>query len=248
MPVIVAILLGLALAQVAMVVTTVYLHRAGAHRALTLRPVAEHVARPVVWLTTGLRPREWIAVHRRHHAATDTEEDPHSPVVLGVWRVQFANAALYRRAARQPRTLAKYGRDHPPDALDRLLYDRAWLGLGIGIVALCLLFALVFDAWWLGLVAAAVHAATYLLAGGAVNGIGHTWGRRPYPNSATNLAWLGWLTAGEGLHNNHHAAPTSARLARRRGEVDPGWWVVSALCALRLAELRQPRADDRLAA
>jgi stearoyl-CoA desaturase (delta-9 desaturase) len=239
----VAVLAGLALAELVTAITTVYLHRAGAHRALTLSPVVEQIFRPVIWITTGLRPREWIAVHRRHHAATDTEEDPHSPAVVGFWRVQLGNAGLYRRAAKQPRTVAKYGRDYPPDSVDRWFYDRAALGLGAGIVFFCVFFQLVWGQWWLGLIASAVHAVTYLGLGGAVNAMGHTIGRRPYENSATNSRLLGWITAGEGLHNNHHAFPTSARLSRLRSEVDPGWWIVSVLCRLHLAELRVVKAD-----
>src|SRR5205814_3316535 len=122
--------------QIATAATTVYLHRALAHRALTVRPTAALPFRSIIWITTGMRPREWVAVHRRHHAATDTVDDPHSPAVLGFWRVQLANAALYRRRARDGETVVKYGRDVPTDRLDRWFFDHAALGLGIGITLL----------------------------------------------------------------------------------------------------------------
>ena len=95
--------------------------------------------------------------------------------------------------------------------------------------------------WELGLIAAAVHTTTYLLGGGAINAIGHTWGKRPYPNRATNNQWLAWIVVGEGLHNNHHTASTSPRLSLTSGDVDPGWWAVRLLVCLRLATLRRIR-------
>ena len=224
---------GLVLAEVAILVTTVYLHRGLAHRAVTLNPVVNQVCRFVIWILTGMKPREWAAVHRRHHAATDTPEDPHSPLVLGFWRVQLANAALYRRTARDGVTVERYARDLPPDWLDRWFYDRAWLGLGLGITALCLILG-----WQTGLLAAVVHMTTYLGLSGSINAIGHTVGRRPHDNSATNGRLLALITGGEGLHNNHHAAPTSARFARRLGDIDPGWWAVRMLSWVRLARIR----------
>src|SRR5919206_4957854 len=87
--------------QVAILATTVYLHRTLAHRAVTLRPTVAFVFRLVTWITTGLRPREWVAVHRLHHAHTDEEGDPHSPQLMGYAKVQFGNPYLYRKAARQ---------------------------------------------------------------------------------------------------------------------------------------------------
>jgi stearoyl-CoA desaturase (Delta-9 desaturase) len=237
LPVLGAILLGLALCQVAFLVTTVYLHRALSHRAVRLSPGVTAVCRVLTWMLTGIRPRQWVAVHRKHHAHTDEEGDPHSPVLLGYARVQFANAALYRREAAQPETVARYARDLPPDRWDRILFDHALLGLGLGVGLLVLLFG-----WELALIVATVHAVSYLLGGGAINAIGHRWGRRPFDNLATNNQWLAWLVAGEGLHNNHHAAATSSRMSLSKGEIDPGWWVIRTLVALKWATLRVVRA------
>ncbi|MBV8950738.1 MAG: fatty acid desaturase [Actinobacteria bacterium] len=228
-----AVVVGLAITQVAIVVTTVYLHRGLAHRALTVTGPVAVVCRFIIWIGTGMRPREWAAVHRRHHAATDTPDDPHSPAQVGFWRVQLANAALYRHVARDGVTVDRYARDLPPDRLDRVLFDHAFLGLGVGTTLLCLVLG-----WETGLLAAAVHAVSYLMLSGAINAVGHTAGRRVHPNSATNVQLLALITAGEGLHNNHHAAPTSARFSLQRGELDPGWWVVRALARCKLATIR----------
>jgi stearoyl-CoA desaturase (delta-9 desaturase) len=228
-----ALLIGVTVSLVANMATTVYLHRALAHRALTLRRPAAQAFRFVVWVTTGIRPRQWVAVHRKHHAFTDVEGDPHSPVLNGWVKVQLMNVAMYRREARNPRTIERYARDLPPTQLDRLFYDRALVGLGLGVAALCAVAG-----WKVGLLAAFVHVNVYLAGSAAVNAIGHHFGRRPYDNNAGNLQWLAFVTAGEGLHNNHHAKPTSAKLSHRWFEIDPGWWLIKTLTWLRLARLR----------
>src|SRR5687767_13213574 len=238
-----AVVAGLLLSQFATLVTTVYLHRGLSHRAVSLNPGITAAFRVVTWMTTGIRPRQWVAVHRKHHAFTDVEGDPHSPLREGFAAVQFGNVGLYRRVANDPAAVARYARDLPPDAWDRRLLDRAWLGLGIGIALLCL----VLGVGW-GLLAAAVHTVSYLLLNAAVNAVGHWRGTQPHPNTARNNQWLAWLTSGEGLHNNHHAAPTSARLALQRGEVDPGWWVVRLLERRGWAEVRHHEAKVRTAA
>ena len=233
LPILGAVLLGLITAQVALLVTTVYLHRSLSHRSVRLAPGVQGACRVLIWVLVGIRPRQWVAVHRKHHTFTDTERDPHSPLVLGFARVLLANAFLYRKEARNPLTTAKYARDLPEDRWDRVLFNHAVIGLGLGIGLLVLLLG-----WQLALIAAGVHAAYYLLGGGAINAVGHRWGRRPYDNRATNNQWLAWLVVGEGLHNNHHAAATSSRLSLAEGEVDPAWWCIRLLVRLHWATLR----------
>jgi len=228
-----ALLAGFMVTQLSVVVTTVYLHRTLAHRALSMRGVPTLACRVLLWITTGMRPREWVAVHRRHHATSDTPADPHSPRILGFWRVQLANAGLYRRVARDRLTVRRYERDLGPDRLDRWFFDHSLFGLAIGIGILCVTLG-----WQTGLLASGIHAVSYVMLSGAINAVGHVRGRRPHDNPAGNSQWLAWLTAGEGLHNNHHAAPTSARFALGRREIDPGWWVIRGLLACRQASLR----------
>ena len=238
-PWLVAVGVGLAVCQLATLVTTVYLHRALSHRALSLAPGLAFVLRVVLWLTTGIKPRQWVAVHRKHHAHTDVEGDPHSPILEGFAAVQLGNVGLYRRVANDPAQVARYARDLPADAWDRALFDRAFLGLGIGIA----LLIVVLGPWW-GLLAAVVHTTSYLLLNAAVNAVGHTWGKRPHPNTATNSQLLALLTAGEGLHNNHHELPTAARLAMARGQLDPGWWFIRLCRSLGWATVRTRKADE----
>lgn len=233
-----ALALGFAVTQMAIVVTSVWLHRSLAHKSLTMSGTVTLVFRVVIWITTGMKPREWAAIHRKHHAATDTVEDPHSPIVHGFWRVQLGNVGLYRRAARDVEIARKYGRDLPADRLDTLFFDHALLGLGLGIAIMVGITELAGFGWEVGLLAAGLHALMYVMLSGAVNAVGHRFGRRPYDNSATNLRSLAMITGGEGLHNNHHAVATSARFSLHKRELDPGWWTIRTLVAMRLARLR----------
>jgi stearoyl-CoA desaturase (Delta-9 desaturase) len=215
---------GLIVSQLATLITTVWLHRTLSHRAMTVRPGVTWIFRVLQWITTGIRPRQWVAVHRKHHAHTDVEGDPHSPILEGFATVQFNNVGLYRRVAKNPLEVERYARDLPADRWDRLFFDHALFGLSLGIGLLVLVFG-----WRLALLAAGVHTVSYLLLNAAVNAVGHTWGSQPQDNTARNSQLLAWVTMGEGLHNNHHGAPTSARLAFRRGEIDPAWLLVRFL-------------------
>lgn len=228
-----ALAVALVITSAANVATTVYLHRCLSHRALVMQAPLRFAFRLLTWVTTGIRPRQWVAVHRKHHAFTDVDGDPHSPVILGWKTVQLHNVALYRKALRDPEMVRRYARDLPADKWDRLLFDHALLGLGIGITMLVIVFG-----WVIGLLAAGIHTVVYLQGNAAVNALGHHFGRRPYENSATNLQWLALPTMGEGLHNNHHAAPTSAKLALNPGEFDPAWPILWFLAKLRLIDFR----------
>jgi len=226
-------LIAIALTQIAAVATSLYLHRALAHRSVAVHPAADVLFRAVLWMTTGQDRREWVAVHRKHHAFTDREGDPHSPVLRGLWRVQFLNAYYYAREARNPETIRKFASDIHPDWLDRMVFSRGWIGLGLGTALLCVLVGVV-----PGLIAAGAHAVLYVLVlAPAINGLGHWRGAKNFNNTAFNSRVLAWLTAGESLHNNHHAHPRSPRFSAGRLEFDPSWVVIRALAAVRLVSI-----------
>ncbi len=228
----------MAITQVAIIATTVYLHRSLSHRALRLSPAVEMCFRSILWLTTGIKRQEWVGIHRLHHAYTDVEGDPHSPVIEGYWRIQLLNVVYYRRAAKRRASIQRYTRDLPLDWLDRNVFSRSLAGLAIGIALLVLLFGPV-----MGALIALLHLCFYLTLSGAINAIGHTFGKRPFDNLATNNQWLALLTFGEGLHNNHHELPTSAKLSTSRSQVDPGWYFILLLRRLGLAKVRMLRRD-----
>ena len=224
------------LTQSAAIATSVYLHRALAHRSLAVHPAADLLLRTVLWLTTGQDRREWVAVHRKHHAFTDREGDPHSPRLQGFWYVQFLNVYYYMREARNRRTVERFASDIPRDRLDRWLFSWGWLGLGLGTALLCLVLGL-----GPGLVAASAHAIVYVFVlAPLINGLGHWRGTQNFDNTAYNSRVLAWVTGGESLHNNHHAHARSPKFSMRRWEFDPSWQVIRVLVAARLAALVRP--------
>jgi stearoyl-CoA desaturase (Delta-9 desaturase) len=229
--IVIVILVAVALTQAAVLVTSIYLHRGLAHHSLVLHPAAALVCRIVLWLTTGQRRQEWVAVHRKHHTFTDREGDPHSPRLLGFWRVQFFNVYYYAREARKPETLRRFAPDLAEDRLDRLVFSHGWTGLVVGLALLCLTLGL-----WQGLAAGGLHAILYVFVmAPLINGLGHWRGRQTFRNTAYNSRLLAWFTGGESLHNNHHAQPRAAKFSMSVREFDPSWVVIRVLAALRIA-------------
>ena len=239
----VGMIAALLVTQVAVIATSVYLHRGLAHRALTLHPFADWLFRCVLWISTGQNRREWVAVHRKHHAFTDKEGDPHSPLIVGFWKIQLGNVYYYVREARNPETIARWAKDIKEDAWDRLFN----LGIVGGVVGVALAM-LVFGPLW-GFVVALTHFVLYVFVlAPAINGLGHWWGRRNFStNNATNIRLLAWLTGGESLHNNHHAYPSSPKFSMARFEFDPSWVVIKLLVALRLISFVADMGQGRIA-
>ena len=224
-------LVALALTQAAVLATSIYFHRALAHGALRVHPIADVGFRLVLWLTTGQRRQQWVAVHRKHHTFTDREGDPHSPKLLGFWRVQLLNAYYYAREASNATTLRKFAPDLPEDWLDRYVCRFGWMGVVIGTALACVTLG-----FWIGLAAALLHAVLYVfVAAPLINGLGHMRGGQNFKdNTAYNWQLLSWVTGGESLHNNHHAHPRAPKFSVRRREFDPSWMVIRVLVATRL--------------
>ncbi|WP_147652932.1 DesA family fatty acid desaturase [Vulcaniibacterium gelatinicum] len=225
----------LVVTQLTIFTVTLYLHRSQAHRGVDFHPALAHAFRFWSWLTTGMVTREWAAIHRKHHAKCETEEDPHSPMHKGIGKVFWNGVELYREARRDRDSIEKYGKGCPDDWIERHLYTR-WSSLGPTLLLL-VSFAL------FGFKGVAVWAVQMLWipfwAAGVVNGLGHWWGYRNFEttDTATNLSPWGVWIGGEELHNNHHAFPSSAKFALRKWEFDIGWAAIRGLQALGLAKV-----------
>ncbi|HPQ95208.1 MAG: fatty acid desaturase [Thiothrix sp.] len=224
------VLITLGLTHVTIAGVTIFLHRSQTHRAVELGRVPFHFFRFWLWLTTGMVTREWVAIHRKHHARCETADDPHSPQVRGLNTVLWLGALLYNQEARNPETLRLYGRGTPDDWLERNLYTRfSWLGILIMLGLDLLLFG------WAGLVVWLVQMLWIpFWAAGVINGVGHFWGYRNWntADASRNISPLGILIGGEELHNNHHAFAASARLSSRWYELDIGWVYIRLLALL----------------
>ncbi|MYM93641.1 DesA family fatty acid desaturase [Duganella vulcania] len=224
---------------------TIYLHRHQAHRALELHAIPSHFFRFWLWLTTGQVTKEWAAIHRKHHAKCDTEEDPHSPVTRGIKKVFWQGAELYRAESKNLETMEKYGHGTPTDWIERNLYTRfSWQGVAALLVINVILFGVIgITVWAVQMMWIPVTAA------GIINGIGHYWGYRNYDcsDAATNIIPLGILIGGEELHNNHHTFATSAKLSSKWYEFDIGWGYIRALEMMGLAKVKKRAPEPKFA-
>ena len=217
--------------QMSVFFTTIYLHRCITHRGVDLHPLVRNFMHLELALFTGVVPREWAAVHRKHHHFSDKEGDPHSPYIFGLWHVFFGNFFYYRREKSDPVTIRKYTPDYRPDAIDRIPL------IQYGVLGGLVLFMLMFG-WAWGLAAWFVHILGYIFLNAMINSLCHMIGYRNFDNKATNLKWVAFLTAGEGLHNNHHEYPSSALFALRGREIDPAWLIIRLLESVGLAHVR----------
>jgi stearoyl-CoA desaturase (delta-9 desaturase) len=224
---------------------TLYLHRSQAHRGVDFHPALAHFFRFWSWISTGMVTKEWVAIHRKHHAKCETEEDPHSPKVFGIKTVVLQGVDLYRVASHDKSTMEKYGIGTPSDWLERNLYGKhEYWGPTLMFIINIALF---------GIQGVAISALQMIWipfwAAGIVNGLGHWWGYRNFETTdmSTNLTPWGFFIGGEELHNNHHAFPSSSKFALRKFEFDIGWAVIRGFEKLGLAKVLRvaPSLDIR---
>jgi len=240
------VLYTLVVTHITIAAVTIFLHRSQAHRALDLGPVPQHFFRFWLWLTTGMVTKEWVAIHRKHHAKCETEEDPHSPQTRGIKTVLLHGAELYRAEAKVDETSDKYGRGTPDDWLERNLYTRySWQGVGLMLIINLMLFGAIGATIW-----AIQMAWIPIWAAGVVNGLGHWWGYRNFEaaDASTNLSPWTLIIGGEELHNNHHTYPTSAKFSVKKYEFDIGWAYIRVLEALGWAKVRKTPPQLKLGA
>jgi stearoyl-CoA desaturase (delta-9 desaturase) len=235
----------LVMVQVTIFTTTIYLHRCAAHRGIDLHPIPQHFFRFWAWLSTAMVTREWVAVHRKHHAKCETAEDPHSPRFAGINQVLWRGVELYQEARLDKDMLEKYGKGCPDDWIERHLYT-PWASAGPTV----LLFTSIALFGLPGLFMWALQMAWIpFWAAGVVNGLGHWWGYRNFDtdDTATNLTPWGVWIGGEELHNNHHAFPSSAKFALRKFEFDASWPIIRGLEMIGLAKVLRvaPQLDVR---
>lgn len=223
--------------HITIICVTLYLHRGQAHRGITFNPAVSHFMRFWLWMTTGMRTKDWVAIHRKHHRFCEQQEDPHSPIVFGIWRVLFKGAFLYNKASKDKEMVAQYGVGTPDDWVERSVYQHSWLGILFMLTINIVLFQ-----WWGILVWGIQMLWIPFHAAGVINGIGHWWGYRngnTKDNSRNIMPWGIWI-GGEELHNNHHLDPGSVKLSRMKWEFDIGYMYLRCLIFLRLAKINRP--------
>ena len=240
------LLVTLVMTHVTICAVTIFLHRAQAHRALDLHAIPQHFLRFWLWLTTGMVTKEFVAVHRKHHAKCETEEDPHSPQTRGIKALLLTGVELYRTESKVMDTIDKYGKGTPDDWIERNLYTRySWQGVGVMLILDLALFGAI------GLTVWAVQMLWIpVMATGIINGIGHYWGYRNFEaaDASTNVSPWGILIGGEELHNNHHTYPTSAKFSVKPFEFDIAWGYIRAMEMVGWAKVRKTAPQLKLGA
>ncbi|MBN3726375.1 DesA family fatty acid desaturase [Burkholderia sp. Ac-20379] len=240
------VLFTLAATHVTIVAVTIYLHRCQAHRALDLHPIVSHFFRLWLWMSTGMLTGQWAAIHRKHHAKCETEEDPHSPQTRGIWKVLLEGAELYRAEAKNEETLRKFSHGTPNDWVERNVYSKYTI-LGVSLM-------MVIDVALFGIVGLSVWAVQMIWipfwAAGVVNGLAHFWGYRNFnsADASTNLIPWGIVIGGEEMHNNHHTFATSAKFSNKWYEFDIGWMYIRILSFFKLAKVKKVAPTPRLVA
>lgn len=216
---------------------SLFMHRSMAHQGVEFNPVIAWGMRWWLWFFTGMSTRQWVAVHRKHHAYCETEEDPHSPVVLGWAEVLFFGVKYYRMAYSDPTTMERFTKGCPDDFFERNVFMPHKM---LGIMILLMVDVLIF-----GFIAGPIVWLAQVLwvpfwAAGVVNGLGHTIGYRNYAvrDESRNLMPIGWLLSGEELHNNHHKFPASAKFSQRWFEFDMGWVYIQTMRLVGLATVK----------
>ena len=231
------IVVALVFTHITIASVTIYLHRHSAHRALDLHPLPSHFFRLWLWLTTGMETKQWTAIHRKHHARCETDEDPHSPQVLGIEKVMWQGADLYKIEAKNAQTIEKYGQGTPDDWIERNVYSKHSV---LGIAAMMVIDFVLFG--FLGITIWAVQMLWIpFFAAGIINGVGHYWGYRNFQaeDASRNIIPWGIIIGGEELHNNHHAYASSARLSNKWWEFDIGWMYIRIMETVGLAQVKK---------
>jgi fatty-acid desaturase len=201
-------------------------HRGLAHDAIALHPRLRLLVVALGNWITGLDPKAWVVMHRLHHAHSDTPEDPHSPVNVGIAGIAMEQLRSYERVLRGLKrndpayTKHAYDLDFELNWLNRT--GRWYLPYLLHAFVGLLLAASGF--WLLGL-AYFTGVMSHPAQGGLVNALGHAVGGRNFdtPDNSRNNLLAALLIAGEGLQNNHHRYPKSAKFSYRNWEPDAGY-------------------------
>jgi stearoyl-CoA desaturase (delta-9 desaturase) len=235
--------------------TTIGFHRYFTHRGFEARTPVKAALAILGCMTMQGPLTQWVTDHRKHHALSDKDGDPHSPHagredgVLGAL-TGFIHAHVgWLFTLKGMERGREYGRDLYDDTLVRVI-DRLymlWVAVTLGIP-----FAIgyaVGGGWHAGLEAMVwgglLRIFLYQHATFSVNSICHMFGRRAYRSrDESRNNWLvALLVFGEGWHNNHHAFPSSARHGLQRWQLDLSWWVIRGMETLGLVwDVKRPTA------
>jgi stearoyl-CoA desaturase (Delta-9 desaturase) len=223
-------------------------HRYAAHGAFSMNKYWERFFYIIAYITQGssyISPRAYAIMHRMHHAYTDTDKDPHSPmfdtsIFKMMWHTRDVSAGIYEKTlVVEPRFLKNV-----PDWawLDKIANSWAsrlgWIAVYVSIYVM---FAP--SGWWFILLP--VHIVMVPIQGMIINWFAHKYGSRNFKmkNTSTNLFKVDLLMMGEGYHNNHHKNPSSTNFGFRWYELDPTYAVIRLLAWLKIIRIHKLAAS-----
>jgi stearoyl-CoA desaturase (Delta-9 desaturase) len=226
---------------------SMFQHRYAAHRMYSMGPRTERVMHLFTYLVQGasyLSPRGYAILHREHHAFSDTERDPHSPLnYRGLIQMMSDtkrrnDAYAYNRAQPEPRFLGGY----PEWPLVDKTLGQSWL-MRVLWAGLYVSFYVAFATSPWQFLLLPIHFVMGPVHGAIVNWCGHKYGYKSFENgdASRNTLPVDVLTMGELFQNNHHKFGMSPNFAARRWELDPTWQVMRVLAALRIIHITTPQ-------
>ena len=219
-------------------------HRYAAHGAFSMSKGWERFFYLLAYLTQGsayVSPRAYAIMHRMHHAYTDTEKDPHSPMFDDnmfklMWHARQVSSQIYKGKFEVEQRFTKNLPDWP--LLDKI-GNSVWSRLGWIAVYVMIYIQFAPSAWWFLLLP--IHILTVPLHGTIINWFAHKYGSRNFEvkNTSTNLFKVDLLMMGEAYHNNHHKYPSAVNFGYRWYEIDPTYWMIRLLNRLRVIRVHK---------
>ena len=230
------LLLSLIFTHITIISVTLYLHRCMAHKSIEINSSLSVLFRVWLWASTGMSTKQWVGVHRKHHAHCEKENDPHSPAVHGLFKVLFSGADLYRTATKNKSEIEKYTQDIKNDKLEIFIEKNQNIGIILFLTLLIVFFGIP------GIIIWSIQMMWIpFFAAGVINGLAHQKGYRNFDTAdySHNLCSLGVIIGGEEMHNHHHACPTSAKFSNKWWEFDIGWLYIRLFSYLKLIKIKK---------
>ncbi len=213
-------------------------HRFHTHKGVVINKTLDMIMQINLWMVGGMSKLDWVSVHIYHHAHSDKEKDPHSPVQKGLFHVLFLGIFDYAKA-RVSDPVVRIRKTIKRNKLEQFMADHTLLGAIILSAINLILLGPVY-----GTILSLINfSVSPIFAVGGVNGFAHWWGYKNhnYHDNSRNLGFLfplNFLICGELDHNNHHAHPKSCSFRHRWFEFDWGYFYINILAKLELAKVK----------
>lgn len=226
------------IAHITITAMSLSFHRYHTHKGVIINKWIDMPMQIWLWMVTSLSKTDWVSVHIWHHAHSDQEKDPHSPLAHGLWHALLLGVFDYTKAKSWPEVI-KIKKTIPMNRVENFIFNNSFTGPVILTVIILVMFGPI---WGLA-VSVLNFLVSPIFAIGGVNAIAHWWGYRNHvtPDNSRNIGFLlplNFIICGELDHNNHHAHMRSCSFRHRWFEFDIGYFYIKILKAFKLAEVK----------